>query len=419
MKLWYSYTFFSPIVFIFCFIVFISHFVQAATLDELERDINQKTEEIKKINEEVQKTQEKIDQTERQQRSLRTIINQNNYSINQLTLGIKSNEINIEKLGLEIESLKITIKDTENTIQFRTEAIKKILLELYIKDNEGVATTFLKNQSLSDGLNEIYELREVHTSLADNVRALHDLKDSLDDTLSKVSHKKGSIEQEYSTTRIKKSILEKQRSERRDLLALASTQSKKFERELDELLERQTRIAEEIEDLESTLRQNINPSLIPGKHGGVLSWPVEDGFKKITQEYGATRFARYGYAGRWHNGIDIGAPLGTPLLAAADGVVVSVGDQDRSCPRGAYGKYVVIRHENNLVTLYGHLSQYKSSAGDRVKRGEVIGYMGRTGYSTGSHLHFTVYDGNTFDMRKSKSCGPMPSGGDINPSDYL
>jgi murein DD-endopeptidase MepM/ murein hydrolase activator NlpD len=139
----------------------------------------------------------------------------------------------------------------------------------------------------------------------------------------------------------------------------------------------------------------------------------------MTQGYGATAFAKNGYQGHWHNGVDLAASIGTPVLAAEDGEVVATGNQDAYCYRGAYGKFIVIKHNDNLVTLYGHLSKQIVVKGDVVKRGQVIGYSGMTGYATGPHLHFTVFAGPTFYMGPSKVCGPMPYGGDLNPLSYL
>ena len=99
--------------------------------------------------------------------------------------------------------------------------------------------------------------------------------------------------------------------------------------------------------------------------------------------------------------------------------MVAAGNQDLYCKRGAYGKFVAIRHPNNLVTLYGHMSKLNVTTGQRVTRGETIGYMGNTGYAFGVHLHFTVYDGTTFAMGGSRVCGPMPTGGDMDPEPYL
>jgi len=88
-----------------------------------------------------------------------------------------------------------------------------------------------------------------------------------------------------------------------------------------------------------------------------------------------------------HNGIDIGAPLGTEILAAADGEVII---SRNSGWNGGYGSYVVIRHSNGTQTLYAHNSSNIVSVGDSITQGQVIGYMGRSGKATGVHLHFEI-----------------------------
>lgn len=88
-----------------------------------------------------------------------------------------------------------------------------------------------------------------------------------------------------------------------------------------------------------------------------------------------------------YNGIDIAAPIGTPIVAAASGSVIISRDSGWN---GGYGAYIVIRHENGTQTLYAHNSQNIVYSGDYVVQGQVIGYVGNTGRSTGPHLHFEV-----------------------------
>ena len=92
---------------------------------------------------------------------------------------------------------------------------------------------------------------------------------------------------------------------------------------------------------------------------------------------------------RMHTGVDFGASTGTPILAADSGVVVSAGW------RNGYGNTVLIDHGNGLATLYGHQSRLAVRAGQSVAQGDVIGYVGSTGNSTGPHLHFEVRKGGT------------------------
>ncbi len=107
--------------------------------------------------------------------------------------------------------------------------------------------------------------------------------------------------------------------------------------------------------------------------GAYYSWPVAGGV--ITQ----------GLHG-W-NGVDIGAPSGTPVYAAAGGIVIVARSGGYN---GGYGSYVVVSHPNGTQTLYGHLSRVLVSAGEAVAQGSTIGKVGSTGLSTGSHLHFEV-----------------------------
>ncbi|MCD8564252.1 MAG: M23 family metallopeptidase [Burkholderiaceae bacterium] len=89
---------------------------------------------------------------------------------------------------------------------------------------------------------------------------------------------------------------------------------------------------------------------------------------------------------RWkmHAGIDFAAPTGTPIRATGDGIVDFIGN------KGGYGKTIVLRHPNNITTLFAHQSRFAKGLkrGDRVAQGEIIGYVGSTGWSTGPHLHY-------------------------------
>ncbi len=87
----------------------------------------------------------------------------------------------------------------------------------------------------------------------------------------------------------------------------------------------------------------------------------------------------------FHSGIDISTPLGTKVAAPADGVVVTVAE------KGGYGKSIVIDHGYGMLTRYGHLDRYNARPGQRVKRGDVIGFVGNTGRSTAPHLHYEVW----------------------------
>ncbi len=119
-----------------------------------------------------------------------------------------------------------------------------------------------------------------------------------------------------------------------------------------------------------------------GKATGSMSWPLP-GYYNITSDYKMRVNPVTGVYGQ-HTGIDIAAPKGTKIKAAASGTVVSAGWNN------SYGWRVVISHGNGVQTLYAHMSAFNVSEGDKVNVGDVIGYVGSTGNSTGNHLHFSV-----------------------------
>ena len=113
--------------------------------------------------------------------------------------------------------------------------------------------------------------------------------------------------------------------------------------------------------------------------------PLERGFR-VSSSYGFRRHPIAGYR-KMHQGIDFAAAMGTPVVAPADGVVVEARRW------GGYGNWLRIRHPNGLESGYGHLSRYASGvrAGQRVRQGQIVAYVGSTGASTGPHLHYEIW----------------------------
>lgn len=116
-----------------------------------------------------------------------------------------------------------------------------------------------------------------------------------------------------------------------------------------------------------------------------------------TSGYGV-RYDPFSGSSAMHRGVDLAGPVGEPIYAAADGVIVEAGYN-----RGGYGNFVEIEHGAGIVTRYGHMSRIAVRKGDRIARGEMIGGMGSTGRSTGSHLHYEV----------------LIDGGQVNPMPFL
>ncbi len=139
----------------------------------------------------------------------------------------------------------------------------------------------------------------------------------------------------------------------------------------------------------------------------------------ITQGYGHTSFS-YEYPNGWHDGIDIAAVYGAPIYSPGGGTVLATGDQDDYCPRRGFGKYMAVRDDaNHLILWFAHLGTISVSPGSVVKKGTLIGSVGATGFETGTHLHFSIFDENGFSMTPRNGCGPDPTGRDLDPLSYL
>jgi murein DD-endopeptidase MepM/ murein hydrolase activator NlpD len=165
-------------------------------------------------------------------------------------------------------------------------------------------------------------------------------------------------------------------------LAATAKAKKKLQKKIDNLVARQ-----------------YNMGNIPSKFNGTLRWPMPG---TVTQPFGCTGVIwepPYGDCAHWHNGIDIVAPYGTPVRASGAGRVVYIGWNYADGADPAW--IVIIAHSSNLTTWYAHLqSRYPVRAGQVVSKGQVIGYEGNTGHSTGAHLHWMVeYNGSFVNPR--------------------
>ena len=173
-------------------------------------------------------------------------------------------------------------------------------------------------------------------------------------------------------------------AEAKQLLDQINNDAAKVNQMLDEEYKEEARIGQEIvkkqKELEAQRRAN-NVTIDPGSG---YRWPLDGGYTALSSVFGGRIHPVTGKYST-HTGIDIPAPSGTPIHAARGGQVVTSTNTG-----GTYGRYVVIDHGNGDSTLYAHMSSRNCSEGDIVKQGDVIGYVGTTGRSTGNHLHLEV-----------------------------
>ena len=390
--------------------------------EDLEARIKEKSDALEKLNQELTKTEEQLQSTQAEKSSLQKELQKLQSNIGQLELGIRADTIASEKLGLEVESLQYDIRDTERTVTNKIDAIGHLLRELQQLGDQSLLVIFLRNTSLADSVWETQTLKNVRSQLAVDVSNLTTLQEQLNSKVKLVSSKKQDIDLHYQTLSTKKNLVEDQKQTRNVVLQQTKNKETEYQKQVAALKQQQEAISDEIADIEEELRAKFDVGLLPAKRPGVFAWPIQmvsvGGKGRITQHFGEVSKL---YRGKPHNGLDIGAPVGTPIFAAEDGVVTRVDNNDRSAwSKYQYGKYILVKHNNNLTSLYAHLSKYAVQTGQQVKRGELIGYVGATGYATGAHLHFGVYWSASVQLKSiPPAAGLVPVGVIVKPEDYL
>jgi murein DD-endopeptidase MepM/ murein hydrolase activator NlpD len=261
------------------------------------------------------------------------------------------------------------------------------------------------------------------------------LRESLIKKTNQIKNKKQDVVIEQKTLESRQDLISEQKEQKQYLLAQTKSEEQIYEERIAEVERQQMEISDVMSAIEEKLRLTLDSSLLPAKRPGLLSFPVKTD-SCVTQYYGTTEFAKQAYRTQFHSGVDFKAPLGAPIFAALDGKVAVVDNNDRGTwEKYQYGRYIIIEHENNLSTLYAHLSKQYVKEGDEVSQGDIIGHSGNTGYSFGAHLHFGVYKTPIMGWQHSYSeskaresgglisippaAGLVPVGATINPFDYL
>ena len=390
-------------------------------VDELKSSIESKAEELNKLSSEIAEVEANLGRTKAKSQNISQDVSRLSANIRQLDLRVRAGEITVDKLRLELRELSLGIRDIQDGISTKKAAVAASLRVMQQKDTENLLVILLRNGSLADSVAEAQNIFNLNQGLSVEISGLQSLQEELAEKVSTTSGKKQSIEQETQNAQYQQKLTAEQKAERERLLNLTKAEQREYEAQLAELEKQQEAITRVIEELEHELRASFDPSLLPLKRPGVLAYPVTDVY--VTQEYGQTDFAAQAYKSKTHGGVDFRASIGTPILAAEDGIVMASDNNDKGTSRWQkyqYGQHVLIEHDNNLATLYAHLSTRLVSKGERVTRGQVIGYSGSTGYSTGPHLHFGVYWAPSIQLKSiPPAAGLVPIGVTIDPEDYL
>lgn len=399
------------ILFIVFLVFLIPSLGEAVDAGALSAQIESVRRERESLIEEQKKLQAELEAVTRESQTLGTAVKSLDSTKKKIEGDIKVTQSKIRSTDLNIQMLESNMSTAERQISAHERAIADAIQTLSHYDKRPLVLDMLASASFSDIWRDRSELEGLSLSLNDEVYKLRETKEYL--IQEKVKKEKSreeftSLQKELSGQR---EVVEESKKAKEVLLAQTKSKEAEYQALLAENLARQKQFEEDLFRLESALNIALDPTLIPSPRPGVLAWPLEKVY--ITQKFGKTAGAARLYASGSHNGVDFRATQGTKVLAMLGGVIQGTGNTDEQKGCGSYGRWVLIKHDNGLSSVYAHLSASLVQKGQVVKTGQAIGYSGGTpgvfgsGYSTGPHLHVGLFASQGVTVRQfveSRGC---------------
>jgi len=315
----------------------------------------------------------------------------------------------IREIGPEISQKELELKKEEETLN---EAIRY----LYEEGEEPIINAIFSSANFSDALDRTEYLTVAGEKIEATIAEIETLKSDLEERRSSLESYQEGLKELKIQLKVCQKVIKKEQKNKKELLAKTKGKEDRYQQLVKAKEIEQRKILDRISGLEGTGRgkryigrpnhryqpEPKDNSNDPGQDddqpgSAILQWPLSNFV--LTQGYGCTSFARCGhkdgpYGGKPHNGIDISSRPNRSgfydlrVRAAMSGKVIMVAPEQLS---GGWGNAVVIAHPNGLFTLYGHMSRVIVKEGQKLKKGQMIGIEGNTGFSSGRHLHFSVY----------------------------
>jgi murein DD-endopeptidase MepM/ murein hydrolase activator NlpD len=323
---------------------------------------------------------------------------------------------NLQILAVQLPRIEAEAVAKAEDLKERKAILAERIRDAYSTDRTSMLETFLSGDSFTDILTEVgymLDVGEQDRALAERIVADQGVlaalqakvittRDQVETLRAETARQKAELDArlaDLKTAREQLKELEAQTARtlasQRAAYARMAANKAAAEKAVAQAAAAQRSLQAKIDQL---IRERQQSGNIPSRYNGTLVWPLSG---TVTQNFGCTGFGwepRRGGCAHFHSGIDIAAPMYTPIKAAGAGTVVFAGPN----PYDAYPKawIVIIAHSADLVTWYGHVDNRVKppavSAGDQVKQGEVIAYIGMTGRTTGPHLHWMVEHRNDF-----------------------
>lgn len=343
--------------------------LSATSISDKKNEIDQTKEELASVQNELKTTEA---EKAKEQKELK--------ALDQKIIKIEEEVIKVEEAleqkHEEIEKVKQALKEATEKRDHQYESTKQRMVQMYKNSRTGYMEIFLSSNNLSELLTRSKYIRTISTYdnklieeyerqqqiIIENEEKLEAEEIKLQKLFDEQLAAKNQLETMRKEKNKRIGILENQTKELHDLAVSFEEEYKQLERELKKLQEQQ----------KSQLKYN----------GGKFAWPVP-GHYRISSGY-YHRVNPVTGRDEWHKGIDIPAPYGKAVVAAADGIVTTAG------PVGSFGNTVMIDHGSGITTIYAHNSSVTVSPGQKVQKGQQVAKIGSTGRSTGNHCHFEV-----------------------------
>jgi len=305
----------------------------------------------------------------------------------ELRLAAKQDEL--DQAQAQVDEAYRQLKVLAARLKRSLMVLRERLVAIYKAGDSGVSDLILTTKSYSDLIESssyVEQIQNRNESIVGRVRDLRDQQEAVvvrlkkaKDTIEAARDQIAAEEQNLATAR---QAVQSQQAKLRQVKADRQSKVDSIDNKVDHLenieADLQQKIAEQIAAASGVSVLPAGPMSSPSAAG--LIWPVSG---TLSSTFGA-RSSPGGIGSTYHEGIDIAVPEGTPIRAAASGTVIMASYN------GGYGNYTCIDHGSGLSTCYGHQSSFAVSSGQSVSQGDVIGYSGNTGSSTGPHLHFEV-----------------------------
>ncbi len=375
------------------FIIFIKpNFIFADIEVELKNQINQKTDELKRLEEDANRIKEELIKTTGEKESLNRELSIINSERRLLENNISQTKNKIDLLRSEIKKTEIDIKDKNIMIGEQSNFLELLLRRVDEQENISILESFLSSELLSDFLKKRDQYITLQDPIIKKTVELRANKLRLFSSKLMLKENKNKLDFEKEKFYDQKTIVVYQEDRKKDILEFTQNKESIYQKNLIDTKKRISALDKQIRDFESKLKFLLNKNSIPEKGSEVFEWPLPKKDIYITQRFGKTTSSGILYASGSHSGVDFRAAIGTPVYSVSDGVIIGTGNTDEACVGISFGKWILIEHGNiGLSTTYGHLSKIKLKDGDHVKKGDLIGYSGNTGHTTGPHLHITTY----------------------------